>query len=89
MKIGLFQMNGGTEANPAYELGSPIFDKVKISLHPDYYEGESFTIRTINNSSDNVFIKGANLNQKSVDEFKIRHDEIVSGGELVLQMTNK
>ncbi|MBD3660967.1 MAG: glycoside hydrolase family 92 protein, partial [Arenibacter algicola] len=26
MKIGLFQMNGGTENDPVYELGSPIFD---------------------------------------------------------------
>ncbi len=32
MKIGLFQMNGGTEEDPEYQIGSPIFDKVTIHL---------------------------------------------------------
>ena len=31
-KIGLFQMNGGTEENPQYELGSPILIKLPFSL---------------------------------------------------------
>jgi len=89
MKIGLFQMNGGTEANPVYEIGSPSFDKVTIKLHPEYYEGESFIIRTINNSSDNVYIKSSTFNQKNLTGFKIHHDEIVNGGKLVLEMGAK
>ncbi|MCP4976341.1 MAG: glycoside hydrolase family 92 protein, partial [Maribacter sp.] len=89
MKIGLFQMNGGTESNPAYEIGSPVFDKVKIHLHPDYYEGESFTIRTIDNNSDNVYIKSSTFNQKSFTGFKIHHEEIVNGGKLVLEMGSR
>ncbi len=89
MKIGLFQMNGGTEANPAYELGSPCFDKVTINLNRDYYKGDSFTIKTTNNSKENIYIKSLRLNQKNITGYKIRHDDIVNGGELVLEMTNK
>lgn len=53
MKIGLFQMNGGTENDPVYELGSPIFDTIEINLHPQYYKGSKFTIKVNNNSLDN------------------------------------
>ena len=44
MKIGLFQMNGGTEENPVYQIGSPVFDRVSIQLHPDFYAGQTFVI---------------------------------------------
>lgn len=29
LKIGLFQMNGGTEENPQYQIGSPIFNLIR------------------------------------------------------------
>ena len=32
LKLGLFQMNGGTEENPEYQLGSPIFDLSLIHI---------------------------------------------------------
>lgn len=44
LKIGLFQMNGGTEENPEYQIGSPVFDKVTIHLNPGFYPGGSFVI---------------------------------------------
>jgi putative alpha-1,2-mannosidase len=44
MKIGLFQMNGGTEENPVYHVGSPVFDRVSIQLHPDFYSAHTFVI---------------------------------------------
>lgn len=88
MKIGLFQMNGGTEANPAYELGSPIFDEVTIQLNPDFYSNETFVIKTINNSPENYLIKSKKLNGVPLDGFKISHNDIIGGGELVLEMGN-
>ena len=60
-----------------------------IKLHPEYYEGESFIIRTINNSSDNLYIKSFSLNQKKFTGYKIHHDEIVNGGILILEMGAK
>ncbi len=88
MKIGLFQMNGGTEENPVYEIGSPIFDEVEIELNLDYYSGESFTIKATNNTKTNWKIQNAQLNGSPIETFAIRHDELVKGGELLLEMSD-
>ena len=89
LKVGLFQVNGGTEPNPNYELGSPIFDKITIALHPDYYPGGSFEIQVNNNRVENYYIESAEINDKALDDFFIDHETIVNGGKLVLNMTSK
>jgi len=86
MKIGLFQMNGGTEENPQYQLGSPIFDKVKIQLNQKYYPGKELNIEIIGNSPDNVYIQSATLNKSPVQKYWITHNDLVNGGELILNM---
>jgi predicted alpha-1,2-mannosidase len=67
MKIGLFQMNGGTEENPEYLLGSPVFDRVSIQLHPDFYAGHTFVIKADKDISAEVKT--------------ITHKEITGGGQ--------
>jgi predicted alpha-1,2-mannosidase len=88
MKIGLFQMNGGTEENPEYEIGSPIFDKITIKLNNDYYPGETFQISTVNNNLNNVYVKEAQLNNTPIKSYKITHKDIISGGVLKLEMSD-
>lgn len=88
LKVGLFQMNGGTDENPAYQIGSPIFDKVTIQLNPNYYSGKEFIIETKNNSEENFYIKNVKLNNQSIDNLNISHEDIINGGSLVLEMTN-
>ena len=73
MKIGLFQMNGGTEDNPEYQIGSPIFDEVTIKLNPDYYSNETFSIKAHNNSEANVYVSKVNLNNKPIENYSISH----------------
>jgi predicted alpha-1,2-mannosidase len=85
-KIGLFQMTGGTEENPRYELGSPLFDQITLQLNPKYYPGKSLTIKTIGNSDKNRYILDANLNGKKIDELSLRHQDLVKGGTLTLKM---
>jgi predicted alpha-1,2-mannosidase len=85
-KIGLFQMNGGTEANPVYQIGSPLFDQIKIELNSKYYPGKSLTIKTINNNHKNRYVLAADLNGKSVNTSSINHNELVKGGVLTLKM---
>lgn len=89
MSIGLFQMDGGASVNSAYEITSPIFDKVKINLHPDYYSGKTFVITTKNNSTENIYIQSAKLNNKSWDKCFFNHNEFKSGGELKLVLGKK
>lgn len=88
MKIGLFQMSGGCEENPYYEIGSPLFDAVTITLNPAYYRGKSFRLETKNNSSANRYVQSATLNGKNFTSFRIRHTDIVMGGSLVLHMSD-
>jgi predicted alpha-1,2-mannosidase len=86
MKIGLFQLNGGTEKDPVYQIGSPIFDKITIHLSEQYYSGKDFIIETINNSPENIYVQSASLNSIQLDKLYLRHSEIISGGHLILEM---
>jgi predicted alpha-1,2-mannosidase len=88
LKIGLFQMNGGTDENPAYQIGSPIFNKITIHLNPKYYPGKSFVIKAVNNSPENIYINTINFNNKPVEKFSISQEQITNGGELIMEMSN-
>ena len=85
MKIGLFQMNGGTEMNPEYQIGSPIFDKVTIKLNPYFHKGKSFTIEVPNNSSANVYVNKIMFNNQPIEDYRITHNQITEGGKMVLE----
>nr|WP_315251130.1 GH92 family glycosyl hydrolase [uncultured Flavobacterium sp.] len=89
LKIGLFQMNGGTEANPEYQIGSPLFNKVSIQLNPKYYLGKNFVIEASNNSTENVYINTVKFNNTPVEKFSISHKDITNGGKLILEMADK
>ena len=86
LKIGLFQLNGGTDEDPEYQIGSPIFDRIVVHLHEDYAEREEFVIEARNNSAENVLIQRATLNGTVLDKFEVSHSEIVGGGVLLLEM---
>ena len=86
MKIGLFQMNGGTEDNPEYQVTSPVFDKISIKLNKDYYPGEMFEIQTVNNSPENVYVNKMQFNGKSLKVNAIKQSDIIKGGVLLLNM---
>jgi len=89
MKMGLFEMKSGAEINPQVEIGSPIFKKITIHLNKDFYEGDQFTIKVLNNSSDNRYIQQAKLNEEVLVGPFLSHRDITKGGELLLQMGNE
>lgn len=89
MKIGLFQLTGGVEKDPIYYIGSPLFDTITIMLDDHYYTGKTFTIRTRNNSADNVYVSAITLNGKPLTRTYLLHSEIVNGGTLVLDMSDR
>jgi predicted alpha-1,2-mannosidase len=81
----LFSMMGFYPDCPGkmdYTLTSPIFDKVTIELHPDYYPGENIIIETSNKESDNYLIEKINWNKKKHQGYFINHHELVRGGTL-------
>ena len=88
IKLGLFQMTGGCEEDPYYEIGSPIFDAATITLDPRYYPGKRFRIEARNTSSNYRYVQSATLNGKPHRAFRIRHQDIANGGVLTLDMSD-
>lgn len=80
---GLYQVCPG---NPVYQISSPLFDRVTITLDQHFYPGKTFTITAKNRSDEQIYIQSASLNGKKLDRMWITHKEITQGGELVLVM---
>ncbi|MGE3242609.1 MAG: GH92 family glycosyl hydrolase [Pirellulales bacterium] len=78
--LGFYSVCPGTGE---YVLGSPLFEKTTLHLE----NGKRFTIRANNNSPENVYIESATLNGKQFTRNYLRHEELVTGGELVLKMS--
>ncbi len=82
MKMGIFEMKGGADLSPAYDLSSPIFDEITLHLDQNYYPGKSFTIYTKNNSPENKYIQSVKLNGKPLQQAWFLHQDLVNGGTL-------
>ena len=74
MGIGLFSVTGTESDTPCYEITSPIFDRVTIRLNPYYYTGKEFVITTHDNSSENCYIRRAELNGEAWDYAQFDHE---------------
>lgn len=84
--IGLFQTEGGTSADPFYEIGSPLFEKITIRLDKRYYHGKEFIILAKNNSDKNRYIRRASLNGLDLNKPWFRQSDMADGGVLELTM---
>ncbi|HKG05565.1 MAG TPA: GH92 family glycosyl hydrolase [Pedobacter sp.] len=80
--LGFYSVTPGTGE---YVLGSPMFKKITINLE----NNNKFIIEANNNSKENVYISSAALNGKPYSKNFITHSDIVNGGILKLQMSNK
>jgi predicted alpha-1,2-mannosidase len=84
MAMGLFEVTGGGLSRPIYDITSPIFDEITITLDQKYYEGKQFRIVTHNNSADNPYIQRAELDGRRLDNAWFYHDQLADGGTLEL-----
>lgn len=80
--IGLFDVQGGTCARPTFQIGSPLFDEIKIHTG----RGRDFTIRTSGNSKDAIYVQSATLDGKPWNDCWLYRDRLFEGGTLELQM---
>lgn len=88
--IGLFAVDGLTSPEPAFSIGSPIFDKVVIKLNKQYYKGDEFVITTKNNSKQNVYVKPSKvINGKKSTAGSIKFSDVIKGGSMELTMSKK
>ena len=70
---------------PVYDIGSPVFERVTISLEG----GKEFTIIARNASARNKYIQSARLNGNAHSKTWFTHDDLARGGELVLEMGDR
>ncbi len=68
-------------ASGVYALGSPLF---RGHLH--HISGTRFTIQSRHNSDVNCYVQSATLGEKPLHRAWLRHEEIMAGGRLVLDM---
>jgi hypothetical protein len=74
-----------TPGNGIYVFGSPLFPEVKYHLE----SGKTFIIRAKNVSSTNKYIRSAKLNKRILDAPILSHEDIMKGGALEFEMTDK
>jgi len=77
--MGFYQVE---PAGGRYFFGSPLFDKVVISLP----EGKEFSIVANGNSAENKYIQSVTLNGEPYCKAYIDYSDIMAGGELTLNM---
>lgn len=80
--MGFFQVTPGI---PEYTLGSPLFNDISIQLA----NGKNFRILAKNNSNENIYIKSAKLNGKLLERLFFSHEDLLNGGTLELEMSDK
>jgi predicted alpha-1,2-mannosidase len=71
-----------TVGRPYYDIGSPLFRQVRISVG----NGKTFTILAHNVSDRNKYIQSAQLNGKPLNVPRFAHADLARGGSLVLEM---
>ena len=79
--LGFYPVN---PAQGIYTFGSPLFDNATINLE----NGKQFSIETINNSKNNIYIQSVYLNGAPYNKNYISHQELKKGGTLVITMGN-
>jgi len=86
MAIGLFNVHGGCDREPFYEISSPTFDRVTIHLDSQYHPGGTFVIETENNGPGIRYIQSATLNGRLLDKPWFHHRDLVAGGTLLISL---
>lgn len=86
--IGLFDVKGLTQADPSFQIGSPLFDKVTIKLNRDYYKGDKFEITTKNNSKENIYIRSVDINGAKRDNLHLPFADVASGGKMTIELSD-
>lgn len=78
--LGFYQVE---PAGGRYFFGSPLFDEAVLKV-----AGGEFTVKAVNNSPGNKYIKSVKLNGKPYDRWWIDFRDITAGGVLEFEMTD-
>lgn len=84
----IFTCMGFYPVNPCggeYIFGAPQLPRISVNLS----SGKKFTILSKNLSKKNQYVSKVLLNGKEINNYRITHSDIIDGGTLVFEMTNK
>ena len=85
MKMGLFEMKSGNEIEPQIELGSPIFERITISLNESFYSGKKIEIIADGTSIENRYIQSAKLNGEIIETQFLSYKDLVKGAKIEMK----
>ena len=77
--LGFYPVCPGSDQ---YVLGAPFVKEATIKLE----NGKTFTVKSLNLSDKNVYVKSIKLNGKPYKKSFLTHSDIVNGGELIFEM---
>lgn len=83
-----FSAMGFYPVNPAsgrYEIGSPLFEKVKIHVG----DGKFFELSAPGASSGKIYVKSVKVDGKHYDKSYLTHEMIAGGSKVELEMTDE
>jgi len=81
--MGFYPDPGSTR----YSLGSPLFDRVEISLSPNYHGGKRFVISAPRTGDDQIYVTDMILGGKPHNTASLTHEQITAGGTLELTLS--
>jgi putative alpha-1,2-mannosidase len=79
--LGFYPVTPGSKV---YAIGSPLVREAIIKLS----NNKSLTIKTRNQSEKNIFVKSVSVNGNKIKENFLSHKEIMSGKEIVFEMSS-
>lgn len=80
--MGFYPVN---PASGIYDIGSPVVEKAVINVG----NNKQFVVEVKNQSAVNVYIKSVSFNDKILAKPQITHEQIMNGGILKFEMTDK
>jgi len=82
--LGLFDVQGHAAADPTFQFGSPLFEKVSLQLEGD--PDKVLIIMAENQIPENSYIQALNLNGNAINTCWIPREELMKGGKLTFTM---
>ncbi len=77
--IGFYAVSPGSSD---YNIGSPLFDEVRINLE----NGKQFTLLAKNRNAENIYVANMNLNGKAHLSYTLNHNSVMNGDAIVFEM---
>ena len=79
--LGLFPVAG----QDLFLIGSPFVDRAEISLS----SGKTLTVTVSGNRNENIYVRSVTFNGKPVNGFMLAAGELMNGGTLAFEMTDR